>query len=132
MQRKTYSIASWLVIIGFALLALSGWQRLAVSLPSWYWLANAGSAPGPLYLAISGAVWGLVSTGCVLWLLFKGRAYRWVGLGTTLFLYATFWLDRLWFARADGLGANLVFAILSSTLALACAVFILRPWKSAD
>jgi hypothetical protein len=129
VKRTKRSFGLWLVIIGFAVLSISGWQRLAASLASWYWLAQAGENPGPLYLALSGAWWGGVGLLAAGWLLLRGRAYRWVGLGAGLLLLLAFWLDRLLISRADGLGANLGFAIVTSLAGVGVTALVLRPWQ---
>jgi hypothetical protein len=129
VKRTKRSWAGWLLITAFALIALSGWQRLAVSLSGWDWLVQAGLTPGPLYLAITGGLWGLAGLLAAAWLLLHGRAFRWVCLGISLFLFVSYWIDRLVVSRADGLGANLVFAVLASLFGLAFAALVLRPWK---
>jgi len=129
VKQKKRSIGFWLLIIAFALLALSGWQRVAASLAAAYWLTQAGANPGPLYLTISGALWGVVGLLAAGWLFFYGRAYRWVVLGVALLMFFTYWADRLLVSRADGLGANIGFAILASLFGLGFTAFVLRPWQ---
>jgi hypothetical protein len=122
-------LAEWLLIIGFGLLSLGGWQRLAVSLSSWYWLTSAGVTPGPAYLAVSGGLWGLIGLLGLVWFLLRARAYRWVILAAALVYAATYWLDRLLISRADGLGANLVFASVATLVGLLYTALVLRPWR---
>ena len=129
MERKRRPLAEWLLIIGFGLLSLGGWQRLAVSLSSWYWLTSAGVMPGPAYLAVSGGLWGLIGFLGLVWFMLRARAYRWVILAAALVYAATYWLDRLLISRADGLGANLVFAIAATLLGLLYTALVLRPWR---
>ena len=129
MQRNSRSLAEWVIMIGFGLLALSGLQRFGVSLTSWYWLTNAGVTPGPLYLALSGALLGLLGLLAFFWLLLRGRAYGRVVMAAALLFALIYWLDRVLISRADGLGANLVFAILVTIVSLLFTALVLRPWR---
>lgn len=129
MKRNKRSLGLWLVILGFALQALNGWERLSTARASWYWLEQAGADPGPAYLIVSGAVWGVVALLAVLWLLLLGRAYRWVGLGAAVALLIMFWVDRLFFSQGGGLGANLWFAVVASLVSVGLAALLLHPWQ---
>lgn len=117
----------WLAPAGFALFAVSGWLRLAYSALNWEWLRFAGVQPGPLYISITGGLWGLVGTAAVFWLLLHRPCYRLVGLGAALFIALTFWLDRLLMNRAPGSQDNLLFAGLATAGCLLVVAQILYP-----
>ena len=128
---RTYKrpLAEWIILIGFGLAALSGWQRAVLSVMSWYWLENAGLTPGPAYLAWSGALWGLVALVALVWVLLRRPVYRWVGLASVSLLAVIYWIDRLLVGRAAGLGENLPFAALFTLGLLAFTAYHLRPWR---
>jgi hypothetical protein len=83
----------------FLLLAAAGWLRFQQSIANWDLLVSWGTWPGPLYMAISGAAWGMAGLPAA-WGLWLGRNWAvrlvWIAAG---FYPLTFWLDRLFFAR---------------------------------
>lgn len=129
MRSKRRSLSEWLVLIGMGWSAVSGLQRAALSISSWYWLEKAGVSPGPAYLAWSGALWGGISLLALAWMLLRRPAYRWAGLAAVLLLAVIYWVDRLWIGRAAGLGENLAFAALFTLAVLAVTAYSLRPWR---
>lgn len=97
---------------------------MLASILDWYWLDQAGITPGPLYLTISGAVWGLAGLAALVWLLFRLPWYRLVALGVALFIALTYWIDRLFVAQNP---QNLVFAAGFTLFCLAFAILVLKP-----
>ncbi len=118
----------WFLWIGYAYLALSGWVRLADAIGSRSWLNFAGLRPGPLYLAITGGVWGVTGLGALLWMILRRPGYRLVGAGAALLFALTYWADRLFVATATGSSGNTIFAVLITILGLAYAALVLRPF----
>lgn len=97
------ALAFWLA------LALLGGLRLWQSLALKSWLAEIGVAPGPLYLAWTGAAQMLVSL-LALALYFS----RWRRAGLAIRLLAAvwvlaFWIDRIWIAVSPAARVNDVF-----------------------
>jgi hypothetical protein len=77
--------------------------RLQATLYAWDVLTHLGLQPGPLYAALSGAIWGLVSLVAAMGLLLRQRwasvFTRFGAAGLALF----YWVDRLLFTHsADG------------------------------
>lgn len=82
----------------FLILSLLGWLRLEQALLNQRLLVQLGAWPGPVYIALGGAVWGLAGLPVALGL--WGRR-AWAGpaarLAALIFLL-TYWIDRLWFS----------------------------------
>ncbi len=98
MSRRPLPVT---ILLGMVL-CLTAWNaiRLGTSLLSWPILAEVAKRPGPLYLAITGALWTI--GGWLLWQRIRRRdqqARRWMAV--YLFGYlAWYWLDRMWFRSA--------------------------------
>jgi hypothetical protein len=82
----------YLLVAGFSLV------RFARTLAQWSFLDTLPLSVPPLYLALTGLVWGLAALGVVygLWMQ-KGWAPRYA-LGFTTAYFAYIWLDRAIFA----------------------------------
>jgi len=92
----------WLSVLAvlFLFLAAAGWLRLVEAWQFWDLLVKFAVKPGPLYLLLGGAVWGLIGLPVAvgLWL---GR--RWAiraAWAAAVFYPLTYWLDRLLIDRA--------------------------------
>ncbi len=120
----TYRLA-WLLLVLFS---AAGWLRMIDSLADWQWLNLAGVQPGPLYLVISGALWGLVGLAAALWMLFRRPWGRMAGLSAAVVIALTYWLDRLLFDRAPGSQSNIGFALLMTVQLLLVVILGLRPF----
>ena len=127
-EGRAWTCFEWVVVLCFLFLSLSGWVRLVVSIGESFWLAKAGVIPGPVYLAVGGALWGLAGLFAVVGM-FRRRLFpriKWAILGAALFYAATYWIDRLVFSRTDGSWVNLPFAILITFLGLAYTLLVMQ------
>jgi len=122
------SLLYWVLYFGYALLGLYGWVCMGYAITHWYWLNYSGIHPGPLYLAVTGGVWGLVCTFSLVWIALRRPWYRLVGLGAALFLALTYWIDRLFIITNPGGSSNTLFATLFTLLLLAYVTLVLRPF----
>ena len=99
----------WLLLAGYAVLSAYGWTRLVASITGWYWLSSVAEIrPGPLYLAISGGLWGAIGLAALVWVFLFRPHYRMVGMAAALLLALTYWIDRLFVAQ-NGKDSNLWF-----------------------
>jgi hypothetical protein len=115
-----------LLIFGLLGLSIYGWLRLQQSLALWDILVQIGVWPGPLYLAISGAVWGILGLVAGIGLfLRKNWATRFTQIAI-LFMAAWYWFDRLVLVRSEAAQTNLVFMGLLTFLAIAFTFAVLR------
>ena len=121
------SLQRWVLWLGFAYIAVTGWVRLAAAITGWYWLNFTKMNPGPLYLAITGGLWGLTALAALIWLVLRRPGYRLVGMSAALFFALTYWIDRLFISTHPGGTGNTPFAILLTLLLLAYVALVLRP-----
>lgn len=119
-----------LLIAGLLASALAGFLRGIQSIHEWSWLQYLGIVPGPLYLAVTGFVWGslALAAGIALWMK-KGWSYRFAR-SSVFILILTSWLDRLFFTRFEGAWTNLPFSIGMSAAALAYTLVVLAKKSS--
>jgi hypothetical protein len=100
-------------------------HRLVLSIQQWSFLADLGIVP--LYIAISGLVWGLVWL-VLFWGLWRGRAWVRRGMQAAAPLYALYvWLDRILPALRyqplpDALPSSWPFLLVLTVLLLAYAL----------
>lgn len=121
------SLSFWLLWLFYAFFSLAGWVRLLDTVADWYWLTFSGIFPGPLYLAITGAMWGLVGLVALIWFWLRRSLARGVGFLAAVFFALTYWLDRLLFRSGAGGGSNTLFALTLTVLLLGFTWGALRP-----
>jgi hypothetical protein len=121
---RTFSLL--LVIFGLLGLSIYGWLRFQQSLALWDILIRIGVWPGPLYLAISGAMWGILGFAAGIGLfLRKNWAVRFTQIAV-LFMAAWYWFDRLVLVQSEAAQTNLVFMVLLTILAVAFTFAVLN------
>lgn len=117
-KRPGRPFALKLLIVDLLFFSWMGWVRFQQALVDWTWLQSLPVAPDPLYLAASGAVWGLLglAAGLGLWL---RRGWS-IGLAriTAAWIALSYWLERLLLGRAPETQVNLPFALTLTALAL--------------
>jgi len=99
------------LVLGMLMFSLFGWLRLQQSVSSWVFLIQLGIHPGPLYLALSGTLWGMLglTSAVSLW-----YCLPWSFIfseGTAVMFVASYWLDRLALSHPAAGQSNLLFAI---------------------
>lgn len=119
----------WVVVLGLLWLALNAGLRLAGALTAWDWLETFGVLPGPLYVAISGAVFMLALAAAAGMLYIRARGFVWAVRGVTLAYALWYWLDRLLLTRDDTTRVNWPF-VLAATLILAGYVFMVTATEA--
>lgn len=121
MNPPTPPRARWRYLIlatAFLYLALMGWLRLQQALLDWNLLLEFGALPGPQYLAISGAVWGVLGLAGAVFTYVPRRWARRTALGIGLLFSASYWADFLLFTRAAEMMTNWPFALGVTLLGL--------------
>jgi hypothetical protein len=109
------------LVVGLLFFSLTGWLRLYLSIQDWQLLVSLGLFPGPLYLALYGALVGLFGAGAALSLwLRRPWAPRAVRIGV-LAAAAWYWLDRLLFTQSLSSWTNWPF---SAGITLICLLFV--------
>ncbi len=108
-QRPGRTIELWVLVLMLLVGAVDGFLRLQAAVYAWSVLAGIGITPGPLYLAISGALWGLALLAAAGGLFFRQRwAPRYTRI-TAVVLALAYWIDRLAFTHAADAQVNWPF-----------------------
>lgn len=118
-----------LLAIGFLLFAASGFLRLGGAMADWSFLQTIGLRPGPAYLVMTGAVYGLSGLAEALGLWIGWRKAGRLGRGLAFFYTAWFWVDKMLISQNPAAKTNWPFAALISALLLGAALggLWLRP-----
>lgn len=130
-SRPGRTFELWVLLLLLFGSALSGFLRLQAALYSYQVLVQSGMQPGPIYAAITGAAWGIVSLAAGGGLLLR---QRWAPDFTRIGVIAqavAFWIDRLAFNRAPDTQTNLPFlaGVTVFTLVFTFAVLSLDRQK---
>ncbi len=110
----------WLKLLaaGLLLISLTGWLRMQQALVDWQALVQIGLKPGPVYLAVSGALIGLGGLACLIGVWLRSKWGFGFTRGFVLVWQAWSWADRLWLARSDTALSNWPFALGATVLIL--------------
>jgi hypothetical protein len=115
----------WMVLM----LLIWGGVRFFAALRTWNVLLEYESSLSPLYLAATGAGWGLAG-GVLLWGVLVRRAWTHRALTIILFVgLIQYWLERMVFAIPR---VNLPFAVTASVLIAGLILFILQHRSTTD
>jgi hypothetical protein len=115
---RRYRWARLLHLAGLLYLALAGWSRCILALTDFDLLAELGLTPGPLFIAVSGAAWGLLGLAAAVFLYIRRRWAR-VGVFLASLLFAlSYWLDRIFLVQAPQAQANWPFALFLTLILL--------------
>ena len=115
-SRKT--IWTKLLILLLLVIAWMGWTRMVQSILNWSWLVDLEITPGPLYLAIYGALQGCLAliSAAGLW---SGKSWAYPFSRTAvMLLFLMYWLERILFTRSPTGWTNLPFSIAASLVLL--------------
>jgi hypothetical protein len=103
--------------------------RLSQSLVSWKFLETLLPV-SPVYLAVTGLVWGTLGL-LAAWRLWQGQAWaRWFGLAFMVSYSVYYWVDRLFFPGYPGRNFNWQFSAVMNFLLIALSVWILAQPKA--
>jgi hypothetical protein len=115
-----------LLLAGLSLLSVYGWLRFQQSLALWEILIQIEVVPGPYYLVISGAAWGIMGLIAVLALFSRLTwAIRYTKM-IVLLMAAWYWFDRLVLVQSEAARTNLVFMALLTILAVVYTFAVFR------
>ncbi len=121
-RRPGRTFELWVLVALLLGSALSGFLRLQAAVYSYQVLVNLGLQPGPLYAAVSGGVWGIVSLAAAGGLLLRQRwAPNFTRIGVIVLALA-FWVDRLAFSRSADAQTNFPF-LAGATIFLVAFTF---------
>ncbi len=124
-SAATIRLGRWrqlLLALVFLYLSVLGWSRMQQALQDWDLLVKYGATPGPLYPAISGALWGVMGLAATALLTIRPAWARRAVFVLAAAFAATYWVDFLFFSRGAEEMVNWPFALALSLLGLAyCA-----------
>ena len=123
-----------LLIFAMLVIAWTGFTRMVQSILNWSWLIDLEITPGPLYLAISGALQGCIALVSAVGLWFgKSWAYP-TSRAAVILLFLMYWLERILFTRSASGWTNLPFSIVVSLILLTYALLVLskKPGHTPD
>lgn len=129
-ERPARPLAFWVLWLAYAGVTVASWERMVKAINDYYWLNLAGLFPGPVYIAITGGIWGMIGLAVVVWMASGRPGYRQAGFAAALFFAIFYWADRLLFSRSPGDSANIGFAILFTLFWLLYALLVLRPIRA--
>ncbi len=125
-RKRPFSVT--LLAVGVLIFTVLNWLRLIESIRQWDLLVSYPISVSPLYLAVSGACWGLAGLPLV-WGLYFGCA--WVLLPAKIavpFYGAYYWIDKLWLAQPAAIATRWPFMAAVTLAALAFTFWTLtRP-----
>ena len=99
-------------------IAVIHWTKFVIAIQQWDTLKSALTLVSPLYLALTGLGWGLVSIPFG-WGLWAGKPWAWLGIQIAGALYTlAAWIDLLWVAAPDLAPTRWLFTLGLSILGL--------------
>lgn len=108
----------WVLAAILLLFALMNALRLRSALAAWASLVAFGTHPGPMYIAVTGGVFGLAFLVAVAALVARWRSARWPVTVVVLAYALWYWVDRIVY-NIDGRLENIPFlACLTAFLLL--------------
>ncbi|MEA2008266.1 MAG: hypothetical protein U9O54_04025 [Chloroflexota bacterium] len=108
------------IVLALIIVVAAGihWLKFLMAIQRWDTIESAPTLVSPLYLALSGLGWGLVSIPLV-WGLWKGKPWARTGVQIAGVLYTlAAWIDSLWIAAPDVVQTRWPFALSLSILGL--------------
>ena len=125
MKRQNRTFDLKMLVFLLLLASVAGWLRMQQSLVYAGRLAQLEISVPPLYLAISGAVFGIAMLAAGVWLWFGLSGYRLV-VGSVVGLFCVwFWIDRLLLTRNPAAHANNAFILAVTAFFLVFTVAVL-------
>lgn len=129
---RRYTVYRTLNLVGLIYISLAGWARMGLAVGMRGLLAEIQTSPGPLYMGLGGALWGLLGLGGGVLLFLRGRMARLAGVACALVLALSYWIDRLFFVRSADAQANWPFALALTLVLLAYSTslaLVLNRWE---
>jgi hypothetical protein len=129
---RRYALYRLMHVVVLLYLSFAGWSRFALAFGLRSLLESIQVSPGPVYLALGGALWGLLGLAGAAFLFMRKLWTRLAVFGVSLVFAISFWADRLFFVRSADLQANWPFALVMTIILLAFSaslVIVLLRWE---
>lgn len=114
-----------LLILGFMILSGLGWSRLYEVIRLWKIFGTYSTDNLLIYIAVSGALLGLVGLCAAIGLLFRGKWAPNTARASAILCSGWYWLDRLLLAEPSTDHTNLPFAAALNFLGLLFTFIVL-------
>ena len=112
---------------GVLILTMFNVVRFSTALAQWDLILSFMKRPGPIYIALTGLIWGLGWLIAFLGLWFGSRWARTVTLSIAILYSTYYWIDRLIY-QSEGARKNLSFSLsLTIFFLISTAVILLLP-----
>jgi hypothetical protein len=111
MKRQIRSFDLIIYSLLLLLASAAGWLRLQQAVIYWDRLVTNKMVVPPLYLAVSGTVFGIVMLLAAIWLWYGLPYYRSLITAAVASFSLWYWIDRLTLTRNDFTQANWLFAL---------------------
>ncbi len=109
-QSRTFDLK--VLVFLLLLVSVNGWLRLQQAVFYWNTLNQVEIAVPPLYLAISGAVFGIAMLSAAIWL-WSGLAHYRLFVSTVVVAFSLwYWIDRITLTQNSAAQTNWPFALL--------------------
>ena len=134
-ESNTKKRREWqrITALGMAVIySLMGWLRLRETLRYWHYLRSLRLYPGPLYLAVSGGMVGLLFTVIFFLILFRSRISTVFTRITSFLFLLWWWADRIWLGTREAFVTHLSTSVLITVLSLLFAFLLVRPYKTSE
>jgi hypothetical protein len=129
---RRYALYRLLHLVVLLYLSFAGWSRFALAFGLRSLLESIQVNPGPVYLALGGALWGLLGLGGAALLFVRKLWARLAVFGIALIFAISYWIDRLLFIRSADMQANWPYALVLTVILLAFSaslVIVLLRWE---
>jgi len=130
---KKRSIVLIILSVVTLFLSIFGWLRFAEGLLGWQFLREIGPAVLPLYLQLSGLIWGITGIAAAVGIWFRQRwALILLACGSGIFTL-WYWLDRILLSTDRDANSNWIFSLVMTAGILAYFIgSILAVWKETE
>jgi hypothetical protein len=119
-----------LLILGFLILSWLGWSRLYETVRVWEIFEAYSTEDLLIYIAISGAVVGLIGLCAASGLLFRAKWAPNIARASAILCSAWYWLDRILLTESSTANTNLPFAIVLNLIGLIFTFIVLSLLSS--
>ncbi len=124
-----------LIILSLVMLFISvfGWLRFVEGISGWMFLQEIGPAVLPLYLGVSGLIWGITGIVAAFGIWFHQRwALILLACGVGIFTI-WYWLDRIILSANPDANSNWIFSLVMTGGFLAYFIgSILAVWEETE
>ena len=114
------------IIIACLAISLLGWLRLEQAVYNREWLSGLVSSIFPVYLSISGFIWGTAGLAEAVALWFNLKVAHQYARAMIIIMASWFWVERIYLTRSQTGWSNLPFSIIFTSVCLVYAFVVLE------